>query len=70
MTDTPGAHLTEEPQEQRGAPGSRDTGSDEPAGGPVDRPVGTAGSDDDSGVDPQGPITESAPNLPTGDQAG
>jgi hypothetical protein len=70
MTETPGAHLTEEPQEQRGAPGSRDTGSDEPAGGPVDRPVGTSGADDDTNVDAQGPITEGAPNLPTGDQAG
>ena len=45
MTDRdpePGAHLEEEPQEERGAPGSRDTGSDEPAGGPVDRPAGTS----------------------------
>ena len=31
----------EEPQSERGAPGSRDTGSDEPGGGPVDRPAGT-----------------------------
>jgi hypothetical protein len=37
---TPGDHRTEEPQEQRGAPGSRDTGSDQPSGGPVDRPSG------------------------------
>jgi hypothetical protein len=63
MTETPGAHLTEEPQEQRGAPGSRDTGSDEPAGGPVDRPVGTAGSDDDSGVDPQGRSPRARPTC-------
>ncbi|MBT2264311.1 hypothetical protein [Rhodococcus erythropolis] len=30
-----------EPQSVRGAPGSRDTGSDEPGGGPVDRPSGS-----------------------------
>ena len=34
-------HHEEEPQSERGAPGSRDTGSDEPGGGPVDRPAGT-----------------------------
>ena len=45
MTDEPGAHLDEEPQSERGAPGSRDTGSDEPAGGPVDRPAGTTDTD-------------------------
>ena len=33
---------------------SRDTGSDEPSGGPVDRPEGVAEKDDDSAVDPQG----------------
>ena len=42
MTDTPGEHLTEEPQSERGPMGSRDTGSDEPSGGPVDRPEGRA----------------------------
>ena len=40
MSETPGEHLTEEPQEERGPMGSRDTGSDQPAGGPADRPVG------------------------------
>jgi hypothetical protein len=69
-SDVPGAQLGEEPQEERGAPGSRDTGSDEPAGGPVDRPVGTADEDDDTSVDAQGPVTEGAPNLPSGDQGG
>ena len=53
--DVPGAHLAEEPQEERGAPGSRDTGSDEPAGGPVDRPVGTADEDDDTSIEAQEP---------------
>jgi hypothetical protein len=37
---TPGESLSQEPQEERGAPGSRDTGSDEPSGGPTDRPSG------------------------------
>ncbi|HZQ33179.1 MAG TPA: hypothetical protein VFB19_15760 [Mycobacterium sp.] len=37
---TAGDHLSEEPQDERGAPGSRDTGSDEPGGGPADRPSG------------------------------
>ena len=34
MTETPGEHLTEEPQSERGPMGSRDTGSDEPVGRP------------------------------------
>ena len=40
MTETAGEHLTEEPQSERGPMGSRDTGSDEPSAGPVDRPEG------------------------------
>ena len=40
MSEEPGAQLDEEPQDERGAPGSRDTGSDEPSGGPADRPAG------------------------------
>jgi hypothetical protein len=59
-----------EPQSERGAPGSRDTGSDEPAGGPVDRPAGTATEETDTTVDPQQPKHPDASNLPTGDQAG
>ncbi len=66
MSDTTAEHLAEEPQEERGAPGSRDTGSDEPAGGPVDRPVGTSGADDDTAIDPQGAGHDDAPHLPTG----
>ncbi|MGV0834743.1 hypothetical protein [Mycolicibacterium thermoresistibile] len=42
----PGEHLSEEPQEQRGTPGSRDTGSDQPSGGPTDRPSGTYRGDE------------------------
>ncbi|PPJ25483.1 hypothetical protein C5E45_25700 [Nocardia nova] len=34
-------HLSEEPQSQRGAKGSRDTGSNTPGGGSTDRPAGT-----------------------------
>ena len=66
MTETPGAHIEEEPQEERGAPGSRDTGSDEPADGPVDRPAGKAEDDHDTAIDPQAPVTEGAPDLPAG----
>jgi hypothetical protein len=65
MSDTPAEHLDEEPQEERGPQGSRDTGSDEPAGGPVDRPAGTADADSDTSVQPQEPQLD-APNLPTG----
>jgi hypothetical protein len=71
MSDTePAAHLREEPQAERGAPGSRDTGSPGPGGGPVDRPAGRSDPDSDTTVDPQGPQHGDAPDLPTGDQAG
>jgi hypothetical protein len=50
MTDEP----AEEPQAERGAPGSRDTGSDEPAGGPTDRATGTSDEDSHSSVDAKG----------------
>lgn len=70
MAETPGTHLNQEPQSERGAPGSRDTGSDEPAGGPVDRPVGKADEEVDTSVDPQGPIDPRMPNLQSGDQGG
>jgi len=33
MTQRPGEHLDEEPQSERGAPGSRDTGADDPSAG-------------------------------------
>jgi len=65
-----GAHLQAEPQEERGAPGSRDTGTDQPGGGPVDRPAGTASGDADTSVDAQGAQHPEAPDMPTGDQAG
>lgn len=44
--NTPDDQRSEEPQEQRGAPGSRDTGADEPSGGPADRPSGTYRGDE------------------------
>jgi hypothetical protein len=36
----------EQPQQTTGAPGSRDTGSDQPSGGPVDRPSGAYEGDE------------------------
>jgi hypothetical protein len=66
----PAAHLQEEPQSERGAPGSRDTGSPGPGGGPVARPSGGSREDSDTTVDPQGAQHPGAPQQPTGDQAG
>jgi hypothetical protein len=53
MTDVPGEQLDEEPQDERGAPGSRDAGSDKPSGGPADRPAGTSDEEDVTTVAPQ-----------------
>jgi hypothetical protein len=64
MTDTPADHLDEEPQDERGAPGSRDTGSDEPGGGPANRPEGGSDEESDTSVAPQDSDGES-PTLPT-----
>lgn len=64
MTETPGEQLEEEPQEERGEPGSRDTGSAGPGGGPVDRPSGGSDSESDTSVAPQQADDES-PNLQT-----
>jgi hypothetical protein len=66
VNDKPGADLTEEPQEERGAPGSRDTGADEPSGGPVDRPAGTSDETSDTSVAPQQTQQPDAPDLPSG----
>ncbi len=65
MSDKPAEHLDEEPQAARGEPGSRDTGSDEPAGGPVDRPAGTSDEESDTSVDAQGTIDEDMPQMPS-----
>jgi hypothetical protein len=70
VTDEPGSHLMEEPQSERGTPGSRDTGSDQPAGGPVDRPAGTTDAEGHTGVDPQRPVDPDAPHLQSGDHGG
>jgi hypothetical protein len=58
MTERSGEHLEEEPQEERGAPGSRDAGHP-PGEGPADRPAEDRFRPGDStGVNPQGPIDE------------
>jgi hypothetical protein len=70
MTDRPGEHLQEEPQSERGAPGSRDAGHP-PGGGPADRPADDRfGPEDSTGVDPQGTIDDDMPYQPSGDQGG
>ena len=69
-TTEPAAHLEPEPQDERGAPGSRDTGSDEPAGGPAARPTGGSSETSDSTVDAQGASDPESPQMPAGDQAG
>jgi hypothetical protein len=66
MSDVPGEHLQEEPQEERGPVGSRDTGSDEPGGGPVDRPGGSADETSDTSVLPQKAQHPGAPDLQSG----
>ena len=66
MSESPGEHLMEEPQEERGPRGSRDTGSDEPSGGPVDRPEGTADEESDTSVHPQEAQHPDAPDLQSG----
>jgi hypothetical protein len=66
MTEEPGANLEPEPQAERGAPGSRDTGSDEPGGGPVDRPAGTSDEESDTSVLPQSAQDPDAPDLQSG----
>jgi hypothetical protein len=66
MTETPEHHLEEEPQEERGPRGSRDTGSDEPSAGPADRPAGVADADADTSVKPETPRDPAAPKLQSG----
>ncbi len=64
-TGPSGERLEPEPQAERGAPGSRDTGSDQPAGGPVDRPVGEADPGDSTSIDPPD-TSDDAPDLQRG----
>ncbi len=64
MSETEGGHgLQEEPQEERGEPGSRDEGF-APGEGPTDRPTGTSEASDHTGIDPQDP--DAGPTLPAG----
>lgn len=68
MSDTSGEEgLQEEPQSERGPMGSRDEGSDEPGGGPVDRPAGEADDNDDTGIDDEQPVDPASPDLQSGD---
>ncbi len=66
MSDKPGEQLEDEPQEERGPEGSRDTGSDEPGGGPVDRPSGEADEEADTSVQPQESQDPESPDLQSG----
>lgn len=61
MTESDGGNVTEEPQEERGDPGSRT----EDSRSATERPAGTSYADDYTGVDPQEPITDS-PTLQSG----
>jgi hypothetical protein len=65
MTEQPGGGLSPEPQAERGAPGSRDTGADEPGGGPVSRPAGSSDEESDTSVLPQS-TQDDAPDLQSG----
>jgi hypothetical protein len=66
MKHTPGADLSEEPQEERGPKGSRDTGSDQPGAGPADRPESKAGERSDTSVEPSKSSDPDAPDLQSG----
>lgn len=62
MKNESGERASEEPQSARGAVGSRGTGSNEPGGGPVDRPSGSFDDEETiSGVEG----TETTPAEPT-----
>lgn len=68
MADTPekNSRVQEEPQEERGPMGSRDTGSDQPEGGPADRPSGTSDERSDTSVQPKKAEHPKAPRLQSG----
>jgi hypothetical protein len=68
--ERPGDELQEEPQAERGAPGSRDKGP-APGEGPADRPAEAEHTARDAtGVNPQGPIDPEMSDQPFGDQGG
>ena len=58
-------HLQEEPQAERGEPGSRDEGGP-PGAGPADRPAGDPHSES-TGIDSQDTKTDDMEALPAGD---
>ncbi|WP_328320417.1 hypothetical protein [Streptomyces sp. NBC_00388] len=66
MADARGAEHREEPQAERGAKGSRDTGSEHPSGGPSDRPAGTGDAMSDTSVRPRKSADPDAPDLQSG----
>lgn len=63
-SERPAEHMDEEPQGERGEPGSRDEGFP-PGGGPADRPAGTSDEESDTSVDPNGSEHEHSPDMPT-----
>lgn len=66
MSEEAGEQLDKESQEERGAEGSRDTGSDEPGGGPVDRPEESGDEEADTSVHSQESQEPDAPDLQSG----
>jgi hypothetical protein len=64
MSSEPGEQLREEPQSERGDVGARDTGSDEPAGGPVNRPAGKSDAAEGSSVDPKEQTHDDSEAMP------
>jgi hypothetical protein len=66
MSEEPGTQLNEEPQDERGPVGSRDTGSDEPGGGPANRPVGKSDERSDTAIHPQKSQDPESPDLQSG----
>lgn len=65
MSETDGRdNTTEEPQAERGAPGSRDEGPP-PGTGPASRPAGDPHSDDHTGVDEQDTASPEMEQKPT-----
>ena len=66
MEEQPGARLREEPQEERGAKGSRDAGSKNPDEGKAGRPSGTADEKSDTSVLPQKTKDSDSPHLQSG----
>lgn len=61
-------HLQEEPQSERGEPGSRDAGGP-PGSGPANRPAGDP-HDQSTGVDEQDTKHDDMDTMPSGDQGG